>query len=243
MDKRSTTASLHYDKRGAVLAGDGSAPMAEREASTYVVDLEAFHVDQVAYIDQARQALQSGGGSVAPLGSATLGSASLPGSLSGPTSSLFGSGSLGGPSLGGGGSLGSPSLGGPASFGSIGSTGSGGGSIGSANLGNSPFGSGKLSVPSLGGGHIGSASLGAGSFSNGFAQSSLQSGGSLGTSSFGSGSLQDTSGTSLGTSAIPKMGGGGFNPRFASLQGGTIMHDSLTNFGAAKLDTNILRGL
>jgi hypothetical protein len=84
---------------GTRIAGDGSSPMLESDALSYAAEMEAFHTDQAAFVDEAKRVVHSGGlgfaggGMVgAPLGSATLNSAS---------SNAFGQGSgLGLPPLG-----------------------------------------------------------------------------------------------------------------------------------------------
>eukprot|EP00928_Gymnodinium_smaydae_P044992 TRINITY_DN30032_c0_g1_i1.p1 TRINITY_DN30032_c0_g1~~TRINITY_DN30032_c0_g1_i1.p1 ORF type:complete len:608 (+),score=146.69 TRINITY_DN30032_c0_g1_i1:52-1824(+) len=49
-------------QRGAQLAGDGTRPMSERDASSFAADMEDFQRDQAAFVDQTRQAIASGGG-------------------------------------------------------------------------------------------------------------------------------------------------------------------------------------
>jgi len=60
-------------QRGALLAGDGTKPMSEADASAYTADMTAFYQDQVVYVNSVKQSLQSQGGGGAGIGSTGLG--------------------------------------------------------------------------------------------------------------------------------------------------------------------------
>eukprot|EP00930_Biecheleria_cincta_P068884 TRINITY_DN56713_c0_g1_i1.p1 TRINITY_DN56713_c0_g1~~TRINITY_DN56713_c0_g1_i1.p1 ORF type:complete len:679 (-),score=165.11 TRINITY_DN56713_c0_g1_i1:23-2035(-) len=149
-------------RRGTVIAGDGTRPMSESDASKFAEDMEAFYAEQKAYVEQARQAIQAGGGAgmaagrPGMLGAGALGSASLR-DLRGDTGSGLGvginSGSLsgGGPSGGSfGGSFGGGLPGGITGSGVLGGA---GGGFGGAGLGSS---TGSLNSGSFSGGAFGS---------------------------------------------------------------------------------------
>ncbi|CAK8990398.1 unnamed protein product [Durusdinium trenchii] len=46
-------------RRGTEIAGDSTRPMSEKDASQYLRDLEAFHLEQERYVEQAKQALKA----------------------------------------------------------------------------------------------------------------------------------------------------------------------------------------
>lgn len=105
---------IGLQKRSEMLVGDGSVPMAENDGHMLSSELESFFNDQFAFVEVARQALQSPGGNT-PLGSASLppqGANPVPFGQSGPAlGSFVPSAGLGGQRLGAGG-LGGASVGG-----------------------------------------------------------------------------------------------------------------------------------
>jgi len=253
-------------QRGAAIAGDGTRPMTEKEASAYLLDMEAFHEDQARYVAAAQEAIQSSGGSgtrPGMPGSSGLGSASLEdlrggGSLgSGLSGGNLGVGQAGG-NLGSG--LGGGRLGGGLAGGSFGS-GLAGGRLGSglaggnldAGLAGGSFGSG-LSGGSLGsglaGGSLGSG-LAGGSLGSGLAAGSLGSGlaggslgGGLAGGSLGSG-LNGGFGTSQfggapphGTKSRPMFGAS----KASKPAGDEAGLEALEKMGSVKLDTSVLGG-
>eukprot|EP00975_Prorocentrum_lima_P037839 7961360-Prorocentrum_lima.AAC.1 len=48
-------------QHGANTPGDGSKPGSESDASSYVLDEEAFHVEQAQYVEQALNITERGG--------------------------------------------------------------------------------------------------------------------------------------------------------------------------------------
>lgn len=197
-------------QRGGAMVGDGSVPMQETDAMAYTLEMEAFQQDQAAFVDQAQQAVRSGGGlgstpGAGPLGSASLGSAGLP-------AAGFGAAGLGGPGLG---SASLPSgansnFGSPSSF-NTGSSFGGGGSFGANNFGGASLGGGSAGGGSFGGGSFGGASFGGGSLGGGSLGGGSCGGGSLGGGSLGGGSLGGGSlgGGSLGGGSFGTAGSGG----------------------------------
>lgn len=147
-------------QRGVAIAGDGSVTMLEQDASFLASEMERFHKDQLPFVEGAKEALQSGSGSVMStnLGAASLGSFGLGNSGFGVGGGGFATGGssqpgLGQPEAG----LAGPS---PASL--------GGGFGGfrqagpSAGLGGSPFGGPSSAQPSLGANAFGGQNLGGG---------------------------------------------------------------------------------
>eukprot|EP00747_Dinoflagellata_sp_TGD_P082140 gnl/TRDRNA2_/TRDRNA2_161578_c0_seq6.p1 gnl/TRDRNA2_/TRDRNA2_161578_c0~~gnl/TRDRNA2_/TRDRNA2_161578_c0_seq6.p1 ORF type:complete len:563 (+),score=122.04 gnl/TRDRNA2_/TRDRNA2_161578_c0_seq6:74-1762(+) len=65
---------VSLQQRGSSIAGDGSRPMRESDALSYATDMEAFHQDQVGFVEQTKQALQGADGGAAVAGGG-LGSA------------------------------------------------------------------------------------------------------------------------------------------------------------------------
>lgn len=63
---------MALQQRGAAMAGDGTKPMAEADASSYAHAMESFHKEQRTFVDNAKAALQSSQGA-APSASGQLG--------------------------------------------------------------------------------------------------------------------------------------------------------------------------
>ncbi|CAK9034783.1 Uncharacterized protein SCF082_LOCUS21000 [Durusdinium trenchii] len=188
-------------RRGTEIAGDSTRPMSEKDASQYLRDLEAFHLEQERYVEQAKQALKAAPqGQVGQSGQGGLGSARLEDlrGVGGPSGGCGGLPNIQTPPTGlGAATMGTPKPNGLGGFG--GGLGGGFGGLGSG-LGTAP------KAPGIG---LNAPTIAVNSFGTGLGSAAGASFGRRGdqyrsSQAFGLASLEEMGQATLNTAVLPQ---------------------------------------